>query len=242
MLRVELGIEAQRRVVAGDVLGGVHVEGRDAGVGPRGHVTLLVLVAREEVDLVVHDRAAQVGSQLLFLERRDLVGEEVPGVEAIVAQETEGGALEGVRARLRDGVDHDPRDAAVLDIEAVREHLELGDVLLAVPLVGAAAALAADIHAVHLVLRHVAAGRARLDLPGVAPRPRDQRDEVQPVAAVQGQVLDLGGLDPARESGLGGLDERRLALNGHGLLDRGELHPERQDGRLPDREREPLLD
>ena len=117
-----------------------------------------------------------------------------------------------VGARLGHGVDHRAVDAAVLGVVAVGLDLELLDVLHAVALVRAAAALVGDVDAVDLILRHVAAGRAGLDRAGVAARAGHQRHETQPVAAVDRQALHLPLLHRPGQLRLLGVDQRRLAL------------------------------
>ena len=109
----------------------------------------------------------------------------------------EPGPAQLVGAGLGDGVDHDTRGAAVLRVVAVGDHLELLDVLLAVALVRAAAARAAHVDAVDLVFRHVAAGEPRAHRARVAARAGHERHEIEPVAAVQRQILDLTGGDAA---------------------------------------------
>src|SRR5262249_2035422 len=145
----------------------IDVELRDAGVGTRRGDLVVVLEAPEVERLVLHERTAAVDAGLLLIKRRDHPRVEVRGVvkeagKVILAEISETGSGKGFGARLGDRVDPGPVDAAVLGVVPVREHLELGHVLLAVLLVGSAAALVADVDTVDLVLRHIAAGRAGL--------------------------------------------------------------------------------
>ena len=148
------------------------------------------------------------------------------------------GAPELIGPGLRDGVDDDAGGAAVLRVVAVGDDLELLDVLLAVALVRAAAAGAADVDTVHLILRHVAAGEPRAHRARIAARAGHERHQVEPVASVQRQILHLAGRDAAGQFRRARVDQRRFAGHRDGLCDGGELHREGQDSGLADLEAE----
>ena len=177
------------------------------------------------------------------MERLDLVGDEVLGVAQIaVAQKSETRGAKLVRARLGDGVDHHAGGAAVLGVVAVGDDLEFLDVLLAVALIRSAAALAADVDTIHLVSRHVAAAESGANGSRIAAGAGDERHQIQPVAPVERQVLDLRRADAAREIRLLRLHERRFPCHRDGLLQRGDLHREAQRRRLADLEEQVVLD
>src|SRR5262249_17747098 len=133
---------------------------------------------------------------LLFVERLNPVGEEIWRVaEMAVAQKPKARATHLVRARLGHGIDDHAGCAAVLGVVTVGDNLELLDVLLAVALIRAAAALPTEVHTVDLVLRHIATAKARPNGPGVAAGAWHERDQVEPIAAVERQALDLVSVD-----------------------------------------------
>ena len=201
----------------------------------------LVFVAREHERAILLDRSAAVDAALLFVERLHRVGEEIRRVaEVAVAEEREPGSPELIGPGLRDGVDDDARGAAVLGVVAVGDDLELLDVLLAVSLVRAAAARAADVDAVDLVLRHVAASESGAHRAGIAAGTGDERHQVEPVTAVEWQILHLARRDAAGQLRRARVDQRRFAGHGDGFLDGRELHREGQHGRLADFETEVL--
>src|SRR6476659_9026453 len=174
----------------------VDVELREAGVRSSSGTELLVFVTREVEGLVPNDRSAAVDASLLLVERRDGTGVEARRVaerteEMILTEKTESGPAHLVGARLGHRVDHGAVDASVFSVVAFRYDLELLDVLHAVALVRPAAALVGHVDPIHLILRHVAAGSAGLNRAGVPPRAGHQRDEPQPIAAVDRQSLHL---------------------------------------------------
>src|SRR5204863_9952102 len=140
------------------------------------------------------------GDRLLLVERSNLAGEEVRRVverteEVVLAKIAEPGGADRIAAALRDRVDHGAVHAAVFGVVAIGLDLEFFDVFLAVALVGAAAALVADVDAVHLILGHVLARGPGLDRARIAARARHQGDQSEPVAAIQRQGFDLTLLD-----------------------------------------------
>jgi hypothetical protein len=89
------------------------------------------LVVGEPEGLAFRDRAARGEAELvglvLALRHARPVREEVVGVEAVVAVELPGAAVELVAPRFERGVEHRAAGAAVLGAERAGEDLELGD-------------------------------------------------------------------------------------------------------------------
>ena|SRR5438094_2510204 len=196
MARRRLHVDAAGGVMTRDAVVDRHVELREAGRRLCGEVARLILVAGEVKHLVAPDRAAAIQADLLFVKRFHSAREEALRVRKVaVAEEPEAGRARPVRSRLRDGVDDHTSHASVFRIEAIGNHLELLNVLLAVALVRSAAALAAHVYAVDLVLRHVVAAEAGPDRSRVAPRAGNERHEAQPVAPVERKAGDLFGID-----------------------------------------------
>jgi hypothetical protein len=178
---------------------------------------------------------------LFLVERRHHAGKRVAGIEAVVAEKPEASATEVVGSRLGHGVNDRSTDAAMLGVEPVGQHLELGDVLLAVTLVRPAAALVGDVDTIDVVLGHVAAGGASLNVSRIAARAWDQRHEIEPVAAVQRQRFDLRGVDAAGNARLLDVNERCFARDRDVFLDARQLERERQIGRFTHGETDVLL-
>ena len=243
MVLAHLRIAAERRVVPRHAVVRRDIEAAEAGARNRRHVAGLILIAGEEEDAVAQNRTAAVEAHLLFFEGFDPVGDEVLGVaEVAVAQKPETRGAKLVRARFGHGVDHHARGTPVLGVVAVGDDLELLDVLLAVALVRSTAALAADIDTVHLISRHVAAGESGANGSRIAAGAGHERHQIQPVASVERQVLDLRRADAAGEIGLLRLDERRFPGHRDGFLQRRDLHREAERRRLADLEQQVFLD
>ena len=203
---------------------------------------IVVLEAREIERLVPDDRTTGVEAALLLIEGGDLVREEVLRVaELVVAEISEPGAAEPVAPRLGDRVDDGAIHAPVFRVVPVGQHFELFDVLLAVALVRSAAVLVGHVHAVHLVLGHVAAGRADLNGARIAARAGDERHEVEPVAAVERKVLDLFLLDAPRELRLLGVHERRFARHRYVFRNGRQLQREVENRGVADAQPHALL-
>ncbi len=241
---------AGQRVVDGAVdLGEVALahlrrgHGREVGLaGPDAQA----LVVGEEERLVLDDRPAEGGAELVLREVRlraaGLVQEEVVRIEAIVAQELEHAAVEVVRARLDLQV-HDAaerltelgRVGAGLDLEllervdAREDHDRLQPGLVVVDAVEHVVVVAGAL-AVGRERRRRAPGeraravdvRARAAAQDAGHRAR-QADEV---AAVEGQRLDLLLDDRGAEIGGCRLQQRRLGLDLDDLGHRPELERE----------------
>ena len=217
----------------------------------RDRVPLRVDVGEEEV-LVAHDRAADAAAVLVEVIRalrhrhagRVLADdvEVVLGAILLVAIELEDRPIEVVRARLRDHVDHGAAGAAVLGGVAVGVDLELLHGVLAELVRRAAGAGAAEglaeegvvvVGAVDddAVQRAALAGEADVAAARILDHARRGQDEVDEVAAVDGEVLDRLVVDDRGDFRLRRLDERGRRGDGHGLGD-ARLHPEvERDGR-----------
>ena len=91
----------------------------------------LELPVPEDVHLVFLDRAAVGADDLLVRVRKDLMADEVLGAPFRVAEVAREGAGRRVGARPGDGVHLDARRAPLRGVEAVGDHLELGDRLAA---------------------------------------------------------------------------------------------------------------
>ena len=100
---------------------------RDRAAGRCGLARALVI--GEEEGLVVDDRAAGRAAELVLVERRarqaGRIGEEVVGVEIVVAQKLEDRAVKLIGAALDGGVDHRAGGVAELGGEVVGLDLEL---------------------------------------------------------------------------------------------------------------------
>src|SRR6185436_4415590 len=109
------------------------VEERLAGAGPReaGEVPVLLIVVREVERAIGLDRPADAQAELLAVLVRLERGEEVLGLERIVAQEVEALAVDLVGPRSGDGVDRAAGGAAELGGEVADADLELADRRLA---------------------------------------------------------------------------------------------------------------
>src|SRR6185436_17335872 len=177
----------------------------------------LVLVVGEEVQLVPHERPAEGRAVLLVVDRLDGVEDRILRIEAAVAKIAAEETRELIRPRLGDHVDLRLRRTALRRVEPVREVLELGNRILAVPRLAAGPELRGHLLAVHVVLElprlAVITVRQRslrvLSATGVGalPASRCQHREVDPVAALHGQLRDLAGIDVAPQRRRRLLDE-----------------------------------
>ena len=237
---IDLGIEARVAEMPRLRCVDVDVERRISGRRPIRDADSLILVAAEEERLVAHDRSAERQPILRLMERRHRAREPVRGVHLVVAEEVVPGSVKRVRAGLRHRVDHRAGDAAVFGIVAVGQHLDLGDNFLAVTLRFAARALSGHAQAVHLVARRIAARCAGANIAEIAARARHDRDQIQPVASVERQLLHLLWIHVARQVRLLRVDERSRAAHRHRLLQRGQFHRQVDGHRLADAESEPF--
>ena len=108
------GIGSGRRARAGE-----------ARIRPRRRIRFALPLGRdEEVNLVLHDRAAQREAELLLLEiaraQERHVGSEILIAEVVVRR-----AVELVRAALRDGVDQRAGEVPLAHVERRQQHLIL---------------------------------------------------------------------------------------------------------------------
>ena len=181
----------------------------------------LVLVVHEVVDAILLDRAAPGRRQLLVGVRQDFLLDEVGRVELVVAEVAGERTGCGVGAGLRDGVHLDAGGTALPRVEAVGDHLELGDRVLAeTRLAEAGGDELRDLLPVNVQLK---AGGRRLGDEVLAAAGGKQR-QIHEVAPVDGQIRDLQRVDVAAQVRLRRVDERRFAGDRHRLLQRGGRH------------------
>ena len=231
-LRRELEIDAHAPLLLRVVALLVEVEAGPRARVAEGHRVVLVLVVGEVVDPILLDRAAIGEAQLLILVRQHAVLHEVLRDEAVVAEVAGDGARRNVGARLRDGVDLHAHRAPLAGVEAVRDELELRD------RVAAELRLAERLH--HVV-GHFLAVDVQLEVPRAAHRrvarcvlPRSGREhrQINPVPAVERQVLHLARVDVGADRGAHRVDERRFAGDRHRFLHRGRRELQVQHRRL----------
>ena len=210
------------------------------------------LVGREEECLVLDDGPAQVGAELVALERRlglTLEVEEVPGVEVLVPIELEQLAVERVRARARGDVHHRSRAAPVLRAQGLVVDLELGDGVdrrlegdLVLDLVVEVDPVDHEVHGVFAVpggveRKRPLAPEGRGQEAGLAGghRARNEEPEIYEVAPVEGDLLNDALADHLADRSRGGLDHGRFGrhrdLFGHST--HAELHVEHDRLRDP---------
>ena len=84
------------------------------------------------MNLVLSDRAAERGAELLVRIGEHAIHDEVAGIPPVASEVARGAACERVRSRFRDGVDLHARRPALAGIEPVCDELELGDRVAAV--------------------------------------------------------------------------------------------------------------
>src|SRR6476661_8185957 len=102
----------------------VDVKGRVWTVVDEGLRRAFEAVAAEEMDSVSDNRASKGPADLLIRIRQHTMGDEIRGVELVVAEVTAERAGEYVRARLGDGVHDHAGRMPLRRIEPVRKHLE----------------------------------------------------------------------------------------------------------------------
>ncbi len=196
---------------------------------------VLPFVRQEVVQLVADDRPADRGADLLIGVGQHAVGDEILGVQLVVAEEAVDGAIEVVGAGTRDRLHLDAERAALGDVEQVGDDLELGDRLAAEARLAEAAAghLLGDLLAVEIELEGAVAD-ARVVVHGVGGDALHLHRQLHPVAALQRQFLHLAAVDVAGHLRGADVDERRLAGDREGLAERGHLHGERHRAVLAD--------
>ena len=266
--RIECRVEPGReRIVDGDqVAAGVTEVAEVADAGARGRhgvdedlpARLLQagVVGEEERAVVAvvepgnHQRSADGGAELMPIERRlrilgqaavglrHLADEEIAGVERVVAQVFEDGAVQQVAAGLGGDRDH-AGAAAELRREDAREHLELAHLLDrgrddhgvegvfvvvdAVDQPGVRVGLVAERVEVRRAPRIEGAGAREVlaRLPGSDAR--RQIDEGREVAAVQRQLLDGALLDDRADLRRVGPEQRRFGHDRRRFLDAADF-------------------
>ena len=206
------------------------------------------LVVREGEELVSGERSAQRAAELVLLEpglglRRG--GEEVLGLEGIVAVELPRRAVPRVGAGPRHHAHDRARVPSVLRVVGMGEDLELLDrvggraedeprvegVVVGrsvedevVRLVPHAVDVESTGHVAEAAGSGVAGGSSQPD--GGRDHARDERSELGEAAAVQGQVDDLLLVDDDAEGGVAGLHERRIADHGDVLGEVADGEPQ----------------
>src|SRR5215510_3937012 len=105
----------------------VDVKGRVWTGVDEGLRLALEAVAAEEMDPVSDNRATKGPADLLIRIRQHTMGDEIGGVELVVAEVAAERAGEYVRARLGDGVHDHAGRMALRRIEPVGEHLKFRD-------------------------------------------------------------------------------------------------------------------
>jgi len=154
----------------------------------------------EEVEPIPHDRAARGHTELLVLEGHDLIEDVILRTPVRVAEVAGKRPREHVGARLGDGIHLRGGRPALGRVEPVRDELEFGDLIPAVPRLAAHARgvhhhLAVEVEGVVDVVLSV-------DRDGVAadrrrPVPRRQQRERHPVAALYRELRQLPRIDVA---------------------------------------------
>jgi hypothetical protein len=182
------------------------------------------LVGREEKRAILLNRTTQRAAKLVALDRI-ATGEEVRGIQIVIAEKVEERPVEIVGTRLGDHVDDAPDASAVLRIERTGLHAEF---LHCVDIRERTGQAGLRLVVVGIVQQVIGGGAARavyrngVDQARPAEvRPLDcrryasvgdacvQREQLQHVAAVERQVGDALRVDHLDESGRGCLYERR---------------------------------
>ena len=196
---------------------------RAPDAGPR---LLLVFIVGEEVQLVPQHGAADGRAVLLVVDRFHLpVGADgaIWRIEQAVAKVASEQPRELIGPRLGDHIDLHGRRPALRRVEPVRDELEFGNRILAVPRLAAGPELRRHLLAIHVVMElsrlAVIAVRQRsfrvFSTSGVGnlPAPRCQQREVDPVPPVHRQLRHLPRIDVAAERRRRRLDERRFGVH-----------------------------
>ena len=232
------GPEVEQRLDAGD--GG----GAGGGVGDEGdeglaEVLAVAFVVGEEEELVLAEGATEGGAEVVALELGDAGAVEVvAGVEVAVAEELVDGAVEGVGAAGGDDGDLRAVALAVGGGVGVGDDVELADAVDAEELAGGAAGGVVDergsgvLDAVeeeeivlraaagdgeHAADRGVGGAGAAAALVGVVDGAGVEQDELVVGAAVEGELLDLAGVDQAGGLFGGGVDDGLGVVDVDGL-------------------------
>ena len=83
-----------------------------------------LLIRGEEEQLVFHDRAAHIASELIRLVRRPGLCEEVTGIQRVIAKVIERCAVERIGPGLDREVDDGAAERPILRVGIARLHLE----------------------------------------------------------------------------------------------------------------------
>ena len=256
---------ARRRREGGEIARQHRCRGNELEEAGRRHVDARRLVAGKVEELSRDDRSAERPAELIAAQAvaaalavRTDGGEGVGGIQRIVAHEFEAAAVQQVGARLGDGVDRGRRVVAVLRRESARLDLELlhcvgkrqRQVQVVHRLVVRASVedvghsvrqpachhdgrvgIAADAAVQRVGARCVAGALA-------AGREAGLEHQLRQLPAVERQLEHLLIRDDLSDAGVPRLDQRRAALDRHGLLELPELERdgERRDSPRPARQ------
>ena len=195
------------------------------GVHGEEVVQLGALVGEEEVGRVLDDRATQAAPELVALEGRLLVLEFPEGVERLVAQIEEGASPQRVRPGLRDrGEEAAAREPLFGLVERLGD-LELrdrvhGKVLARLPLFRPGVSHPVHHKGVRVPARTAAdIGVVVVAADVVLAHSGGEHRQVDPLAGVHRQGLDLEVGDRLGDLRLRGFDQRRLSGNGDRFFD-----------------------
>ena len=190
--------------------------------GTRDAAGLMLAFIRAEVPELFPTNGTAEGSTVLLVgERSDDVGDGIGGVEGVVAEVAERGAVEVVVAGLGLDINGDTGGAADGSVEAVSDDLELTDG------VGREARLAeagvcgvlSDLESIEidLELAGVRASKRSVVDDGVDAHTGNEGGELHVVAAVDGQVPDVVWGDIACDGGGGSVDGHILGADDDGF-------------------------
>ena len=210
-------------------------------VGKEEESPVTPVIQAPEVDRSSERRPELVALEpvILFVPKGVDRREKVRGIEGVVAQKVECGAVQSVGARPRDGV-HDPAEVApefgaeVVGLDAeflkrVRVRHGIGGVAVMVVVLPAVQDVVCRIGppAVHGNRRHAGVRGSRGHVgPGVCLNPRDESHQLRGISAIQRELFDSFLVDDGLESRRHGVDVDDSAGNHHGLrsLAHGKRH------------------
>ena len=183
---------------------------------------------------------SRFAADLLIRVGQDAVQHIIWRIELAVPKAAHERSRKQVGPRLGDRVHLHARGSALGRVEPVRDELEFGDRIVAVPRLVAGADIRRDLLAVDVELKladidPVLHGKCALR---VGPVPGREQRERQEVAALRRQLLHLPLIDVAAQTRCRGLDERRLCGDDDRLLHRRRRHLQVDDGGLPDEQLE----
>ena len=194
----------------------------------------LVLVVHEEMNLVLPNRAPEREAGLLIRVRQDALGDEIGGIELVVAEIPVRRAPGRIRSGFADRIHHDAAGAALRHVESRGDHLELAN------------RFAAELRLHDVAIRHPVGDflPIHVQLVGahvpehafphrVGPGTGRQHGELLPIATVDRQHLHLAGIDVAAHSGLCDIDQGYRARDRDRLGHACQRHAKIEDDTLP---------